>query len=707
MERRFFASGSIAALPGWGHPDGVPGVSVAALPDPAEPMHDPPLEPRDEVVFLLTAAAEIEHALMVQYLYAAYSVHVPDDGPNRNQLAAVQNLLTQIAREEMGHLATVQNLLHLVGGPLNFNREHSPYASEIYPFRFTLEPLTLDSLAKYVIAESPAVLPSIFPDEDRALLQNIRRDATRSNDGHEIRHVGLIYERLAHLFAEALADEDFRLDTVGRQARFEDWGFQPGNPEDGEALIIESFPGADVGQLRAAAVTAVRKISAQGEGFDLPPAGPGNSESHFERFFDIYQRVRALSAAGVVITWPVTENPNTTTPPLEEPGMADMVAAVQEAHASKGRITHPRARAWAHLFNLRYRMLLGRFSHFMRLAQALYSDSPDAHRGDRTARGLLLIWTFDEMRRLKKIATKLVALPKDDPPGQLHAGPPFELPYTVNLPEGEPQRWRTHLDSSRAAVRLIREQLQPDDQLTDRDPFLDDLLRQDTEAQVVMHALAQGHEIPLGSLPSDFRKAVGILEDAVRGFSIGRPHRNFWTGKTRDQFLGTSVLPNVAPVMRNPDGTVNRDPNASPLVQRLEGTAPGNRMPRFRPPVPGERIGFIRQWITDGCPDADPPGQIGVEHERDPAPEPLAGPTPSPQAPLSFDADIKSLFRETPDRTSMLTIAQFDLHRYEDVRDRADAIAARLDDGSMPCDGSWPRDRIAKFHQWIEDGKRP
>ena len=46
---------------------------------------DPPLEPRDEVVFLLTAAAEIEHALMVQCLYAAYSVRVAD--PNRQQFA--------------------------------------------------------------------------------------------------------------------------------------------------------------------------------------------------------------------------------------------------------------------------------------------------------------------------------------------------------------------------------------------------------------------------------------------------------------------------------------------------------------------------------------------------------------------------------------------------------------------------------------------
>ncbi len=697
MDGRFFVSGSITAVPGWERTDGMLRVSAAAAPGRVGPVHDPPLEPRDEVVFLLTAVAEIEHALMVQYLYAAYSVRVVAGDPHVEQLRMVQDLLTQIAREEMGHLATVQNLLHLVGGPLNLNREHSPYASEIYPFRFKLEPLTLDSLAKYVTAESPLVLPGELPDEDMALLEQIRRDAARSNDGHDVQHVGPIFERLVQLFGDVVADDDFRLDTFGRQARSDDWGYQPGSPESGEALIIESFPGTDVDRMRKAAVTAVRKIGAQGEGFDSPPADPSASESHFERFFDIYQRVRQLSAAGAVITWPVAENPNTTSPPREAPGLADMVAAVQEAHASKGRISHPRARAWAQLFNLRYRMLLGCFVHFMRLDQELYTDVPGAQRGDRTARGLLLIWTFDEMRRVKKIATKLVQLPKDDPPGQLHAGPPFELPYTVNLPEGEPQRWRTHLDTSRAAGRLIRDQLP-------RDDFLDDLLRRDEQAQVVMRALAEGRDIPADRVPTDFQKAVRILEDAIRGFSIGRPHANFWAEKTRDQFID-SFGP---PVNRNADGTVDTDPNRSRLVQRLEGTAPGNRMPRFRPPVPAQRIGFIRQWITDGCPDNDPPGQVGVEHERDPQPESLPPtPEPPPTTPLSFESDIKGLFREIPDRVSMLAISGFDLHRYEDVRDRADAIAARLEDGTMPCDGSWPPERIATFHKWIDDGKRP
>jgi rubrerythrin len=698
VEGRFFTPGSIIQMPPWERVDGARRVPAAAVAEVPGPLHDPPLEPHDEAVFLLTAAAEIEHALMVQYLYAAYSVRVAD--PNRTELRLVQDRLIQIAREEMGHLATVENLLHLIGGPLNLNREHSPYSSAIYPFRFTLEPVTLDSLAKYVIAESPSVLPCDLSEADVALLEQIREDATRANGGQEVRHVGPVYARLAYLFSDGLADDDFRLDTFALQAKFPDWGYEPPvDPgEPAEPLIVASFPETDVAAVRAAAVAAIEAVGAQGEGFDPAPEG---TESHFERFFDIYKRVSALSSAGATITWPVATNPNTTSAPIESPSAADVVAVALEAHASTGRINHPRARAWAHLFNLRYRLLLGQLAHFLRLDNDLYSDTPGPGLGDRTDRGLLLIGTFDEMRHLRKIAGKLVQLPKDDPPGPINAGPPFELPYTLNLPDVESQRWRMHLDASRAAVRLVREQLQPDDSAADADGFLTDLVSRDAQAQIVMQSLAQGNGVPPESLPTGFGKSVTILEEAVRGFTIGQ-HGNLWTERTRDQFLDVRFF-GQPPVQLNQDGSVNRDPDTAPLVQRLEGTAAGNPMPRFRPPVPGARIEFIRQWIAEGAPDNSPPGQIGVEHERDPNPEPLTAPDPTD--PLSYEADIRGLFRETPDRTSMLF--RFDLHRYEDVRDNATAILARLEDGSMPCDGSWPPERIATFRQWITDGRQP
>jgi hypothetical protein len=673
-------------------------------------LHEPRLDPRDEVIFLLTAAAEIEHALMVQYLFAAYSLRIVEGEQNTDTLRSIQALIVQIAREEMGHLITVQNLLHLVGGPLNFNREHSPFESQIYPFRFKLEPLTLDSLAKYVVAESPLMLPADFPPADVLLYEQIKERAQRSNDGVLLNHVGPIFARLEELLtdgATGVKDEDFRLDTVAQQAKFQDWGFEPSNAALGERLIIETFGGADVAKVREAARNAVHSIGQQGEGFDLPPAGSGQSESHFERFFAIYKLLEPLATSGAVVTWPVAENPNTTPEPPESPGMMKMLEMVVEAHESKGRITHPRALAWAQLFNLRYRLLLAYLSHFLRLKSDLYVAQASPAQGDRTERGLLLIWTFNEMRRLKKIAAKLVRLPRDRQPGGVNAGPPFELPYTLNLPEREEDRWRAHLDVSRAAVRLVRDVLQAGDPMDANDEFLADLVALDEKDQAILRSLAAGQGVPTASLPTDFKKVVLILEESVRGFDvISFAHSSFWDQKTRDEFIE----------MPPPDGSADHiithkpgggfDANTSPLIIRLVEQNPRRRMPRLRPHVPDERIKFISEWIGRGCTDNVPAGQIGIRRERNPAQEAVAPHVP-PGGALSFATDIKPLFRAVPDRSVMLSIGGFDLHKFEDVRDNAELIFERINDGTMPCDGSWPPDRIAMLRKWIDDGKQP
>ena len=69
---------------------------------------------------------------------------------------------------------------------------------------------------------------------------------------------------------------------------------------------------------------------------------------------------------------------------------------------------------------------------------------------------------------------------------------------------------------------------------------------------------------------------------------------------------------------------------------------------------------------------------------------------------LSFEADIKSLFRER-DRKSMSFA--FDLWSPDDVSQHAEAILSRLDNGSMPCDGAWPDEQVDRFRRWIESGK--
>ena len=52
--------------------------------------------------------------------------------------------------------------------------------------------------------------------------------------------------------------------------------------------------------------------------------------------------------------------------------------------STKGRITEPRTRQWAHLFNVRYRLLLAYLHHVMVLEGPLYVDG-GARSGDGLA----------------------------------------------------------------------------------------------------------------------------------------------------------------------------------------------------------------------------------------------------------------------------------------------------------------------------------
>jgi hypothetical protein len=69
--------------------------------------------------------------------------------------------------------------------------------------------------------------------------------------------------------------------------------------------------------------------------------------------------------------------------------------------------------------------------------------------------------------------------------------------------------------------------------------------------------------------------------------------------------------------------------------------------------------------------------------------------------PPGFAKDIKPLFRER-DRHSMKFA--FDLWSHEDVARNGDAILARLREGTMPCDGTWPEEQIAVFQEWMTAG---
>jgi hypothetical protein len=81
----------------------------------------------------------------------------------------------------------------------------------------------------------------------------------------------------------------------------------------------------------------------------------------------------------------------------------------------------------------------------------------------------------------------------------------------------------------------------------------------------------------------------------------------------------------------------------------------------------------------------------------------------SPEAPdqpesaeqVSFASDVRPLFRES-DREAMRRA--FDLWQYEDVVSHATAIAEKLHDGTMPCDGPWPTGQVELFDRWVSLG---
>jgi hypothetical protein len=117
----------------------------------------------------------------------------------------------------------------------------------------------------------------------------------------------------------------------------------------------------------------------------------------------------------------------------------------------------------------------------------------------------------------------------------------------------------------------------------------------------------------------------------------------------------------------------------------LENSQPGVHPP---PHMPVPRW----WWVCDAYPWSRPHATPEAVPEETP-PE-----LPDTDQPLSYEADIKRLFRAR-DRDSMRFA--LDLWSHDDVSAHADAILARLKAGTMPCDGPWPPDRVAVFERWV------
>jgi hypothetical protein len=83
---------------------------------------------KEELVLALRDAAEIEHQLMCEYLYAALSLKTgPDEHCTPSQFEFVRrwcSTMLLVARQEMEHLSLVNGMLTAVGAPPHFLREN-------------------------------------------------------------------------------------------------------------------------------------------------------------------------------------------------------------------------------------------------------------------------------------------------------------------------------------------------------------------------------------------------------------------------------------------------------------------------------------------------------------------------------------------------------------------------------------------------------
>lgn len=169
------------------------------------------IDTREELVNALTEAAELEHGLLVQYMFAAFSMkRRTDEGITPVQQALLvdwERAILSVAHEEMTHLGTVCNLLSAIGAAPQFSRPSFPQpAQEYYPFDFQLERFNDSSLYRFIVFELPEDEEAPSPPEHDSLFETMMLAAP---DPLVYNHVGELYRQIADGFANIREAELF------------------------------------------------------------------------------------------------------------------------------------------------------------------------------------------------------------------------------------------------------------------------------------------------------------------------------------------------------------------------------------------------------------------------------------------------------------------------------------------------------------------
>ena len=367
---------------------------------------DGPIDTREELLYLLTMGAELEHGLSCLYLFTAFSVKtdLSEGGFSAEQAPMLQgwkSTLSSVAIDEMLHLAQVNNLITALGGAprsripaFRCPRMSTPSASPL------LEPFSYAQAGRLVAFE----LPEALPREMRDTYEHLRAALPEGLPGEQVavpgfgiepfpidfRTIGEFYRKIERAL-KALPEERLFIGPRESQVR-------------GAFLDMETDLRAVSD--RASALAAIDIIVEQGEG-----ARVGSENSHFTRF-DVMRRdyaaaLEAARAAGTVFApaRPVVPNPVTR-------ARRDSAAAL---------ITDPATHAVAELFNLTYTTLL-------HVLMQLF-DRDDASGGEQKILGATALGLMTSA--IRPLGEGLTKMPFGAARPGMTAGPSFALSRDV------------------------------------------------------------------------------------------------------------------------------------------------------------------------------------------------------------------------------------------------------------------------------------
>lgn len=361
------------------------------------PVGDRPLviEHREPLIYMLCSAAELEHALMCEYLFAAFTLkRSTDEGLSDDQLTAVErwrSAILMVAKQEMLHLAINCNLVNSLGASPHLSRPNLPQPAKHYPggVRLTLLPFGEEALRHFLYLERPEGM-----------------------DFDDAEGIAAVERAVPVMGKEEIAPHLQEFATVGHLYRSIEAGFRHLADKIGpDNLFVGHASGQATGdlfgwpQLQAItsvddAVRAIETIVEQGEG----PRGDWRN-AHFGRFLAILDEYLAMIAAnpGVEVARPV---------------LPALVRPPEDGHAAD-LITDPRTAAVADLGNVAYEVLL-------QLLYRLLSRVDETEDQMKILAQIGVGLMFDVIEPLGELLTTLPVGPEY--PGRT-AGPSFELFY--------------------------------------------------------------------------------------------------------------------------------------------------------------------------------------------------------------------------------------------------------------------------------------